>query len=236
MILTAHQPAYIPWLGLFHKIALSDYYVFMDNVKFSKSDFSNRNKIIKKVNNDSQWLTIPLQRGGSDNIKFNLISIDNSQNWNKKHLEKMKENYGETPFFEKYFFPIEEILSFPHKLLNDLTYSILILLLDFLEIKKDIYKSSKLDIYSEGNNYLIDLCKELDANTYIFGEKGKEYANIELFKSREIKVYFQNYNHPVYNQNNDSFIPKMSVIDLLFNEGPNSYDILMSGNPFEIPK
>ena len=86
MILTAHQPAYIPWLGLFHKIALADYYVFMDDVKYSKSDYSNRNKILNKTKNEWQWLTIPLMIGGKDKIIFDSITIDNQQNWRKNTL------------------------------------------------------------------------------------------------------------------------------------------------------
>ena len=58
MIITAHQPAYLPWLGLIHKIAISDVYVFLDNVQFEKNSFTNRNKI--KTANGPIWLTVPV--------------------------------------------------------------------------------------------------------------------------------------------------------------------------------
>ena len=53
MILTAHQPVYLPWLGLFHKIALSDTFVYFDQVQYLPKDWMNRNRI--KSKNDSIW-------------------------------------------------------------------------------------------------------------------------------------------------------------------------------------
>jgi hypothetical protein len=74
------------------------------------------------------------------------------------------------------------------------------------------------------------MCRQLGANTYIFGAQGRNYADVGSFTSAGIDARFQDYQHPTYPQLHGSFEPYMSVIDLLFNAGPESAKILMSGN------
>ena len=83
MILTAHQPAYLPWLGLFHKIALADKFVFLDNLQFEKNSVENRNKI--KTSDGAIWLTVPVN--AHINLKSNQTKIDFTHNWFEKHLK-----------------------------------------------------------------------------------------------------------------------------------------------------
>ena len=85
MILTAHQPAYLPWLGLFHKIALADKFVFLDNLQFEKNSVENRNKI--KTSDGSIWLTVPVN--AHINLKSNQTKIDFTHNWFEKHLKNL---------------------------------------------------------------------------------------------------------------------------------------------------
>jgi len=225
MILTAHQPAYLPWLGLFDKISMADTYVFMDDVIYSKSDFSNRNKIYDKSKNQPEWLSIPLERSGKGGVKFYDIKI-NGDKWKRQHLGKILSNYSKTPYFDKYFPELESIISSDYKFLADFNYDLLIYFLNILNIKVDMVKASSLKIPSTGNQYLIDICISLGANIYIFGEQGRDYADFEAFKNNGIDTRFQKYKHPIYNNAGKSFFPDMSIIDLLFNEGDNAFKIL----------
>jgi hypothetical protein len=234
MILTAHQPAYLPWLGLFHKISISDIYVFMDDVRYSKSDFSNRNKIYDKNKHKEDWLTIPLYNGGKSGALFNNIILDKNDKWRKNHLGKIVSNYSKTPYFKEYFIEIRDIINGQYEYFSDLTYDLLLYFIYALGIEVKIYKASSLCISSTGNQYLIDICTKLKADKYVFGEQGIKYADIEVFNESGINVVFQKYNHPVYNQSGECFLPYMSIIDLLFNHGQDSYDILMSGNTTDI--
>ena len=59
MKLTAHQPVYLPWLGLFHKINLCDYFCYFDIVQYQHKDYNNRNLI--KTNSGAKWLTVPVE-------------------------------------------------------------------------------------------------------------------------------------------------------------------------------
>ena len=91
MILTAHQPVYLPWLGLFHKISLADTYVFFDEVQYLPKDWMNRNKI-NSLNGET-WLTVPVLRKGYRELKTSEIKINNKIDWRKKHLRSISLNY-----------------------------------------------------------------------------------------------------------------------------------------------
>ena len=99
MILTAHQPVYLPWLGLFHKIALAETFVYFDQVQYLPKDWMNRNKI--RTKDGSIWLTVPVLRKGYRDLKSSEIEINNSINWQKKHLRSISLNYKKSPYFVK---------------------------------------------------------------------------------------------------------------------------------------
>ena len=88
MILTAHQPVYLPWLGLFHKIALADTFVFFDQVQYLPKDWMNRNKI--KTTSGEIFLTVPVFTKGHRDKKTSEIEINNNENWQNKHLKTIK--------------------------------------------------------------------------------------------------------------------------------------------------
>jgi len=228
MILTGHQCVYLPWLGLFHKIALSDAYIYLDTVQYLKKDWNNRNKI--KTIQGGIWLTVPVQTKGKFNQTLKEVQIDNSVNWRKKHWQSIKLNYSKAPYFNRYAGFFEEIYQHEWDYLNDLNKTILMFLLEELKIKVDFIDSDKLNLVGEKSDLVLDMCLKTKADTYIFGTLGKDYADVNKFNENGVKVIFQEYKHPEYKQQFGKFEPYMSVIDLLFNCGNDSLDIIMSGN------
>ena len=228
MILTAHQPVYLPWLGLFHKIALADLFCYFDIVQYQRKDYNNRNKI--KTSNGELWLSVPVESKNhlSKNVSKILIVQDN---WVKKHLKSIELNYKKTPFFKDYFPELQSILINDSKdSLGYLNLKLLEYFMECLKIDTPIVKASDCSFEGIGSDLVLDMCVKLGADNYIFGEQGKNYADVKAFKEAEIVVEFQNYIHPVYRQMGRDFLPYMSIIDLLFNEGDKSYEILMSNN------
>ena len=228
MILTAHQPVYLPWLGLFHKIALADLFCYFDIVQYQRKDYNNRNKI--KTSNGELWLSVPVESKNhlSKNVSKILIVQDN---WVKKHLKSIELNYKKTPFFKDYFPELQSILINDSKdSLGYLNLKLLEYFMECLKIDTPIVKASDYSFEGIGSDLVLDMCVKLGADNYIFGEQGKNYADVKAFKEAEIVVEFQNYIHPVYRQMGRDFLPYMSIIDLLFNEGDKSYEILMSNN------
>lgn len=228
MIVTAHQPSYLPWLGLFHKIALSDYYVFLDIVQYEKNSYINRNKIV--CNGEPQWLTVPVQHKGHFDMAINEILINNNVDWRKKHWLSIYFNYKSSPFFKKYSPFLEEIYLKEWLYLSDLTFQMMEWFLEILNIEVKLIKASEANFIGKKNELLIDITKKTNSDLFIFGAMGESYINQSMFNEANILPYIQKYNHPTYFQKQKNFLPFMSVIDLLFNKGDDSLSIIMENN------
>jgi len=228
MILTAHQPMYLSWLGLFHKITISDVYVYLDNVQFEKNSFSNRNRI--KSARESIWLTVPVLLENHLKKTIKEIQIDNSKDWRKKHWKSIYLNYKKAHFFNKYADFFEDVYKKEWHYLTELNEYMLKWFLKELGINVKYYKASELNFEGYKSDLVLDMCKKLGADLYIFGMLGKDYAEKEKFTKQGIKIYFQDYKHSLYPQLHGEFLSYMSTIDLLFNCGDKSLEILMQGN------
>ena len=228
MILTAHQPVYLPWLGLFHKIALADKFCIFDIAQYQNKDFNNRNRI--KTNAGSIWLSVPVESKGHYEKSLKDIKIVNN-GWNRKHFKSIDLAYRKAPFYAKYIDQLEILLlGKPYTYLADLNFSTLEFGLKSLGIDLPILTASNFAFEGVKSDLVLDMCRKLGANNYIFGIQGKDYADISSFIKSNVKPYFQEYIHPVYPQLHGEFEPYMSIIDLLFNVGDKSLSVVMSGN------
>ena len=228
MILTAHQPVYLPWLGLFHKIALADRFCIFDIAQYQTKDFNNRNKI--KTNAGPIWLSVPVESKNHFEKKLSDIKIVND-GWNRKHFKSIDLAYKKAPYYSHYIGQLEGILaSKTYTYLADLNLATLDFGLRSLGIDVPIVTASEHDFEGAKSDLVLDMCRKLGANGYIFGAQGRNYAEVDSFVNCGINVEFQEYKHPQYSQLHGAFEPNMSVIDLLFNVGPNSFKVLMSGN------
>jgi hypothetical protein len=226
------QPAYLPWLGYFHRIWLSDIHIVLDHVKIdrnSKTKFANRNKV--RTKDGWCWLTVPLQtKSKSDQLNINKLQISNGSNWQYKHWHTIKHNYVKSNYFEQHRYFFEKVYSTPQNYLVDLIKEITDYLLKQLELKTEILYSSSLNAVGEKDDLILNLCKKVGAKKYISGIFGRDYINNEKFFTNNIQVEFHDYDHPVYPQQHSGFEPFMSIIDLLFNTGPDSANIIKTAN------
>ena len=228
MILTAHQPVYIPWLGLFHKIALADLFVSFNEVQYQPKDWNNRNQI--KTAKGAIWLTVPVMRKGYLEKSISDICIDNSQPWTRKHLRSFQVSYAKAPHFKRYFPFLEEIYSKRWESLVELNETMLRAFLDILGINVSVRSAGEWNFKGEKSDLVLDMCRKIGATTYIFGALGRDYADIKAFEEAGVMPCFQSYKHPIYPQLHGEFLPYMSILDLLFNCGDESKAILLSGN------
>ena len=229
MILTAHQPLYMPWLGFFHKAILADTLCILDDVQFADGDYINRNRI--KTDQGSKWITVPVNKKNHLNRAISQIEIVDD-GWRNRHLSLIRHAYSRTLFFQSYFHRLEElILKKSYKRILDLDMAILRFLFDELSISTTIVMSSSLKLEGKKSNLILSMCQQLGSDAYISGQNGLEYLSVDDFRSAEIQIAIQKYQHPIYPQAHGDFIPYLSVIDLLFNSGPKARDIIMKGNP-----
>ncbi|MDR3560125.1 MAG: WbqC family protein [Negativicutes bacterium] len=233
MILTAHQPAYLPWLGYFDKIASSDIFVYLDKVQFEKNSYVNRNLI--KTGQGPLWLTIPVKMKGHMSKTIIDMEIDYANNWKKKHLSSIFLNYKKTPQFEVKYSKIEDLYRKDYQYISELLWDQLMFWINELNIDTKIVRMSDLSIKSTKSDLVLDLCKYFDASTYGSGALGRDYLEEDKFQASNIRITFQDYQYPVYPQLWGEFLPNLSIVDYWMNTEQNSL-IFQGGRNIELFK
>jgi len=230
MKIAISQPTYLPWLGYFDLIDQVDVFVLLDSVQFEKQSWQQRNRI--KTPTGLQWLTVPVEfRGRLGQLIMQVIIRD--PEFPKKHLRAIELNYRRAPFFDRYFPELARILkqhpSRSH--LADLNLEIIRWLCAVLGIRTTLVRSSELCLDGRRSELLVNLCRQLNADTYVSPPGSATYLldDLQLFEGAGINVAFQHFEHPTYRQMFPAFIPYASALDCLFNEGEASAQILRSG-------
>jgi hypothetical protein len=221
------QPTYFPWVGYFEMIQASDVFVLLDDVHFNKNSWQQRNCI--KGPSGRIWLTVPVFKKGSRFQKINKVRINDQENWAKKHLKSLEAVYAKSPYFDRYIERFRELFHNEWEYLVDLTVASIRLLMEQIGITTPLQLSSAMEITQAGNEKVVEICKNVGANALYDTAGSVEFIDVEIFQEVDIQVIFQDYHHPEYQQLHGEFISHMSTVDLLFNEGPRSLDIICSG-------
>lgn len=218
------QPSYLPWIGFFDQMNSADVFVIYDDVQYTKHDWRSRNKI--KTEAGVKWLSVPVLTKGRIGQLINEAEINNRSPWRRKHIGSMQFAYSKAPYFNDHFPALISILKTGHELLIDLNIDLIRYINYALNLSCRIVYASELKIEGEKTERLVEICKALGANSYLTGDAAAEYLDIEKFERNDIAVEFHHYSHPVYPQQYGEFIPYLSVIDLIFNCGPESLDYI----------
>lgn len=231
MIISIHQPNYLPWIKFFHKVIHSDMYIVFDDVQLPRGkNYVLRNKI--KTNENFKWLTVSVKN--KNNMQpINRIKLNNETKWNEKHWNLIQQNYSKTNFFQEYKSGFEKIFTNTYDNLLELNLSLIKNILKILNANVKIQLSSDLEIKSTGTDKIIDIIKAVKGDEYHSGKGGgsERYVvgNEEIFKKNGINLQFQEFTHPVYTQLYGDFQEGMSIIDMIFNVGgKETYNILKS--------
>jgi hypothetical protein len=248
MLITGHQPNYLPYIGFFHKIYLSDIFVIVDIVQFVKRGpfgWINRNRI--RTANSWIWLTVPVKTKDKFYQSILETEIENTMPWSRKHLKSIERNYHQTPYFHKYSDFFYQVYQKKWDLLAQLNEAIIIYLIEALGIKVKIIRASQLGLHycykknesisstSSATDLIVEICQKLNSDSYLHGKHGHDYLDKNKTKRNKIKSYYQDFHHPLYKQTYEPFIPELSIIDLLFNYGDRSIEIIKnSGKYLEI--
>lgn len=222
MLVAIHQPEYLPWLGYFEKMLRADVFVLLDNVQFTKGDYHNRTRV--KGSGGVQWLSIPVH--GSISAKINEVKVAGHK-WETKHWHSLVSCYSRAAFFEKLKDKFEAFYRQTAERLIDYDLGAIELIAGALGIEKNWVLASELDAGGQKSDLVLNICRQLGANTYYSGRSGSTYLRKEDFDRAGIKIEVQNFAHPVYQQLFQDFTPNLSVLDLLFNCGPASRDLIL---------
>ena len=228
-VVSIMQPTYLPWLGYFHLINLSDIFVIYNNTQLVKRSWQTRNRI--KTANGELFLTIPIKKTEErDKLKIKKAEINYSNiDWRHKHLMSINQAYKKAPFFESIYPIIEEFYKESPKYLVDLTIPIIVKIIDLLKIKTKIMFSDEIKFNGNKDDALISICKNLGAEKYLSVKGSMDYilADNNLFEKNKIELKWHNFSHPEYKQVHGDFVPKMGVIDTLFNIGIDETALLI---------
>lgn len=213
--LSAHQPAYLPWLGYFEKIARSDVFVYLDTVQFEKNSFINRNRI--KSAQGPLWLTIPVLQKGHMSSTLQTLQTDETQPWREKHLKSIALNYRKAPGFADKFAKLEQLYDRTVVTLSDFCWQQLQFWLSELGITTPLFRASQLPVMGKKSDLILNLCLHQRADAYLSGKLGRDYLDEAAFAAHQIRVSYQDYQSPCYPQLHGEFVPALGVIDLWMN-------------------
>ena len=216
MILSGHQPVYLPGVILFNKIALSDTFMFVGHCQLSNKSWHTRNRI--RLGDREFMLSVPVKKEQGQSINETQILEDG---WQKKHLGSIRQAYGKRPFFSEYFPQIEALLCTRWPSLGDMNISIIKSMLDWFDIKTPILDSREYHVTGNKTDMLISMCRAAGASQYLSNEGARDYVDEAAMAEAGILHSWQIFTHPTYNQN-AAFMENMSAIDLLFNMGPEA--------------
>ena len=221
------QSNYIPWKGVFDLINMVDIFVFFDDVDFTKRDWRTRNKI--KTPQGEVWLTVPVQKNHRG-TKINEVIISQTEDWQLKHYKTIVSNYKKSKYFDLYKNLLNEIyLNRKWENLSEFNIFTTKLIAKELGILTRFICSSDLKVEGVKDERLLNICKEVNATEYISGPAAKAYINPELFKKNDIKLSYIVYKYNEYPQLYNDFDHNVSILDLLFNCGPDSAKYIFEG-------
>jgi len=217
------QPSYIPWRGYFHQIQKADVFVFYDCVQYDEHGWRNRNQI--KTTNGLQWLTIPVMTRGvhTSAIPIKDIRVVPHNPWAKKHWRTLQQNYRQAPYFDRYAPALEQFYTREETLLADFTCDLTVFLARELGVGHTRFlRSSTLPATGARTDRLLTILTHLGATHYVSGPSARDYLELDKFAAAGISVEFMSYDYPQYPQLFGPFEPAASILDLLFNTGPDA--------------
>jgi hypothetical protein len=222
------QPGYLPWLGFFDQMRRADAFVYYDDVQFDKHGWRNRNRI--KTPRGPHWLTVPVLHHGRGRPLITETLIDNTSDWARKHVRTLRQYYARAPHLDAYLPEIESVLRRRWTHLVDLDVEVAGLMAGWLKLTPNVSRASRLGVGGGQSERLVNLCLHFGARRYLSGSSARAYLDAGLFERNGIEVVWQDFQHPVYPQQSDPFVPFLSAIDLLFNCGDDSARILASAH------
>lgn len=229
MNVSAHQPAYLPWLGYLHRIAISDQFIILDDVQFEKNSYTNRNQV--KGPNGAVWLTVPVSLKGHLSAKIRDIKIASDNRWAGKHLKTLNQAYSKSPFFNDHIDFFRTVFEQTWDHIVDINHVVLDYFLEQFAIDTPLVNQSELSLEGKKQELILDLCGKVNAAAFIFGKFGQDYVQREVFAAAGIEIFFHEYSSQPYPQLWGDFIPNLSALDMLFNVPADELnDRLMSGN------
>lgn len=229
MIVTCHQPNFLPWIGFFYKALLADLVVLLDDVQFARGfTWVNRNRL--KCDQGELWLTVPVKKKGRGLQKISDVEVVDEGNWPRRFFQGISQNYAHAPYFAEHSAFLKDLMQMRWRKLVDLNVAAIYYLAGSLGIGNKVVLQSSLQIQSQGSELLVKITKETGADVYLTPLVSKKYVDEILFAQQGITIQFFKFIPPVYPQLWGEFIYNLSALDLLLNCGGKSLEVIKKYN------
>jgi hypothetical protein len=221
VIVAAHQPNFLPWLGFFDKLARADVLVLLDDVQFPRSGagvWTNRVRLL--VGGQPRWVTVPIVRAGRGVVRINEIAIDESQAWRAKLVRTIELNYARAARFSETFpFVCELVETSESDLASYNEHNLRLLAKALGHDSEKLRLSSSIPTTARGTDLLIELTSAFGGTSYLSGDGAGAYQDESRFAAAGIELRFQRYRQPTYRQLAQRHVSGLSIIDALLNCG-----------------
>jgi len=215
------QSNYIPWKGYFDLINTVDEFVLYDDMQFTRRDWRNRNQI--KTPAGLQWLTIPVEVKGKFHQRINETKVSDP-GWSRHHWRTLELTYARARHFDAYRDQVRELyLGVTSSGLSEINHRFLQAICGWLGIGTPLRWSSDYELEGERSERLLNICRQAGANVYHSGPAARDYLDTARFAAAGVEVVWMDYSgYPTYGQLHGDFQHGVSILDLLFNEGPDA--------------
>lgn len=215
MRVAMHQSQYLPWAPYFRKIAAVDCFVLMDKVQFQKNGVQNRNRVRNR--SEAFWLTIPVSGKLQDHILDKRIA---DATWTRRHWKSLQACYARAPCWDAHAADLEQLYQRDYPTLGEANETFLRYLLGVLGIDTPMIRLSSLRVEGAKSDLVLNVCRELGADCYVSGQGAVDYLDRDAFARAGMQIEFKPSEPVVYDQGGRTFIPGLSLIDMLMYQGP----------------
>lgn len=241
-VVAIHQPNFLPWLGYFDKMDRCDIFILLDKVQYTRGSIINRVKILTGKN--PQFITVPIHRIGTLDMKITETKINHTQKFVRKVTDTLFQNYHKKLYWNQYGEPVIEIINRKQELLVDLNVELLKFLAESLGISWDkVRMQSDLTFHGQKSELISTLVKSVGGNIYLSGGMdpgntptgqktgtASDYNDPAVYSAYGIVLEYQNFVHPVYDQGLGQFFPGLSVFDALVRFGEETMEMVRACN------
>ena len=228
MVVTAHQPIFLPWPGFFYKALHADALVLLDRVQFPQGrGWMHRNRL--KSDRGDHWLRVPIWRAGRGTQLIADVEICDDTDWRAGHLRSVRELYAHAPYLEPHLAALEEIYGRRHRTLAALNVDLIRHMWRALAAPGRLCLQSELDVAGHGTDLLVNVCEALKGDTYLALTVAAKYIDSQKLRARRVELVLAKFRPPVYPQLWGDFRYNVSALDLALNCGPKARDILAAG-------
>lgn len=225
MLMSGHQPSYMPWLGFFDKIRRADVFILYDTAQYERGGYGNRNRI--KLSGGATWIVVPVARSPLATPIADIGIAPADTRWRRNHWTQIQHAYGKAPYFGDYADRVRSVIEMPTSSLLELACATIDLGMELLDIDTPLRRASELgQLDGVKGDHVLSMAGAVGADQVLFGSNGREYVEEEVFRDAGVEVLYQDFRDPPYEQRHGAFLPRLSFLDLVFNCGPASSTVL----------